>query len=199
MAENLLLDSTGSKQKVSCPLPPKFFLKSGQGEWNCIITVMSESLKGVLQSTTGHTEGEAVSEETEAWLHWLGNFRASYLMSLSLKNKVSNWLGGEGRKYLPLEVCPGVKMIVLNNFVYCQAYNSPSIDGGCFNMMLLMIILYFLASSLGKARMSTVQSTQEHFHQKPSLGITHEVRILFRTGFVDKTDYPCLKSHKRHG
>ena len=120
-------------------------------------------------------------------------------MCLSLKNKVSNWLGGEGRKYLPLEVCPGVKMIVLNNFVYCQAYNSPSIDGGCFNMMLLMIILYFLASSLGTARMSTVQSTQEHFHQKPSLGITPEVRILFRTGFVDKIDYPCLKSHKRNG
>lgn len=129
---------------------------------------------GVSESTTGHTEGDTVRRNTEVWLHQLGNFRASYLMSLSLKNKVSNWLGGEKRKYLPLAVCSGAKMIVLNHFVYCVACNNPSIDGGCFNKILMILTLHFLVNSSGTAGMSTVQSTCEHFHQKPSLGIIHE-------------------------
>ena len=63
-------------------------------------------------------------------------------------------------------------------------------------MILILRILYFLANSLGTARMTSVQSTHEHFQQKPSLGITHEAGILFRAGSVDKMDYPCLKSQK---
>ena len=66
-------------------------------------------------------------------------------------------------------------------------------------MMLILMILYFSAKSLGTERTSRVQSTHEHFHQKPSLGITHEAGILFRAGFVDKMDYPCLKSQKSNG
>lgn len=151
---------------MPCPFPPKIW-KQVQLHDTCKARKPYRSFRVCHGDTDGEADG---GEGDRGEAAPAGNLRVSQSTSLSLNNKTTNWGGSEESQYPPLKVCAGVKRMVLHHFLHCLACLNPSVDGRWWYWH-----WYLLDNSIRTAKTCAVQSTQEHVHPKPSLGLIREV------------------------